>query len=432
MDALSCLRGGGSGHDKVNARTALLTRLAYGFFYASASASLSCSLASLVIIAQIKKKTGYLAIVASLTVSQLIYDSSFLMYGLFEYPGGSEGQRFVSFFGGLATTLWTNVLSLLLVVIIFRNTHVNVKKNYVFMALACFVPAAGLAAAAVATNSLQEMCAYNALFWTAFSVRLASIAFNVVCYVLLACRLAPSTTSSSSSGGGRSSSSGGRSKSSNSAGLAVRVLASRLKYYSLVQISTRSTEVAYELVFSERGVSAPDDSWSDGRWASFLFEALLCPAAGVGFLFIFLRMQPAARESAREICQAVARWARCCKREDEMEGMEAKREAGGPSGGGGSSSRSSSQPSHPLPSPPPSASPSFSLPSLSPFRASLSSPPPPHDPHTLRLLEQEAARDEATLRQLRSMDDDELMAAVACEHDPDYAMDPIPAPSDAL
>lgn len=421
MNALTChlaARGKGNGWNPVDARTTLLTRVADGLFYTSAACSLCCSLATLGIIARIKKKTGYLAVVASLTVSQAIYDSSFFMYQLSSFPGGSEGQRFVSFFGGLASTLWTNVLSLLLVVIIFKNTHVNVKQRYWRMGLAVFVPAASLAAAAVATSSLQELCPYNAVFWTAFSVRLVSIAFNVVCYLLLVYRLGPSSSSSSSS----SNSGGGRRKSS--AGFAVRVLASRLKYYALVQIVTRSTEASYELLFSLHGVSQPDDSWSRGRWAAYIAEAILCPAAGVGFLYIFLRMQPAAWESAREILQTARRYACCCC------GL------GQSAGKGGEEGPSSPQPSFSPPSAlgvsfslssaPPSASPSFSFPSFLSFRASLSTQA--LDPHALRLLQEEAAQDEATMRQLRGLDDDELMAAIACETE----ADPIPSPQDAL
>ena len=51
---------------------------------------------ALLLIVRMGKRTGYLGIVASLTVAQAFYDSSFLMLGLYPYPGGKFAQRFMS------------------------------------------------------------------------------------------------------------------------------------------------------------------------------------------------------------------------------------------------------------------------------------------------------------------------------------------------
>ena len=235
MDALACHRGGGGIHyTQVNAHTSRLTVLSDDLYYASASCSLCCSLFTLFLIKRTKKKTGYLGIIASLTFAQSIYDSSFLLYELFRYKGGLSAQRFVSFFGGLSSTLWTNVLSLLLVTIILRSRAVNVKRNYWKFFLAVGLPATSISIAAVVTDDLEEICAYNAVFWTSFSVRIASILFNIVCYLLIAAKMRPCYKSSTATSSSSSSSGGG--SSITSATFAIRVLASRLKYYSLVQV----------------------------------------------------------------------------------------------------------------------------------------------------------------------------------------------------
>jgi len=87
---------------------------------------------------------------------------------------------------------------------------------------------------------------------------------------------------------------------------AIRVLASRLKWYALIQVVTRSSEIGYEIAFGRSGYNVPDDSWSSNRWFAFLCEATLSPAAGVGYLVTFLFMQPTAWETLHGMICCIA------------------------------------------------------------------------------------------------------------------------------
>jgi len=273
----------------VNARTARLSRAADDLFYSSAGVSLVCSLLTVILILRLRKRTGYLGIVAALTASQTLYDSSFLMVELYSYPNGKFVQRFVSYFGGLSSTLWTNVLSYLLLIIIRYGRQYNVKKNFFVLCLAVFVPSTTVAIAALVTEVDADKCVYDDLFWVSFSIRIFSIMFNIFCYCLISCKLQKTHSSSSSC------------SYNSTMSAAIRVLASRLKWYALIQVVTRSSEIGYEVAFGRNGYNVPDDSWSSSRWFAFLCEATLSPAAGVGYLVTFLFMQPTAWETLHDL-----------------------------------------------------------------------------------------------------------------------------------
>jgi len=256
----------------LSGNTEALAGAAYKVFYASAGVSLLCSTLTLVLIAATPKFTGYLGIIASLSAAQCLYDLSFLVYSTDGSIGGRGIQTFLSYFGGLSSSLWTNILSLLLVVIIRWGQQYNVKKNFLKMFAVVMLPSAAIAVAALASKNPD-------IFWVSFYIRIWSILFNVVCYIAILLKIRNSfalTTSSSTMS------------------MAIRVLASRLKYYSLVQIFTRTPEIVYELVYNSRGYSTPDNSWGTSRWAAFFVEAILTPAGGTGFCLIFLVMQPTA------------------------------------------------------------------------------------------------------------------------------------------
>jgi len=270
-----------------------------------------------------RKRTGYLGIVASLTCAQALYDVSFEMFGLYRFPGGNFAQRFFSYFGGLSSTFWTNVLSYLLLIIIRYGRQFNVKKSYHYLAACVFVPSFSVAVAALATDVDGDLCTYDFIFWISFALRIFSITFNIVCYALISLKL---RAAYSNRGAGSSGS---------TMVAAVRVLASRLKWYAVIQVVTRSTEIGYEIAFGRHGYNTPSDAWSLARWFAFLFEAALAPAAGVGYLVCFLTMQPAAWDTLRTL------FCRCCKggrtREEGFSGESVMGSAATTAGGSGGS-----------------------------------------------------------------------------------------------
>ena len=270
----------------LNGKALALAEAAYAVFYASAGVSLLCSTLTLVLIAATPKFTGYLGIIASLSFSQCLYDVSFLLYTFDGSKSGSDIQAFLSYFGGLSSSLWTNILSLLLVVIIRWGQQYNVKKNFLKLFSVVVLPSAAVAVAALASQNV-------AVFWVSFYFRICFIACNIVCYLAIQQKIRTSysvTTSSSSMS------------------CAIRVLASRLKYYSLVQILTRTPEIVFELAYNSREYSTPTNGWGTSRWAAFFIEAILTPSGGTGFLFVFLKMQPTAWSTFQKLTKYCCYW----------------------------------------------------------------------------------------------------------------------------
>ena len=76
--------------------------------------SIWASIITLYIIHALDKWNGYMRVIWSLTICQIIYDVSFFFFVAFYVGGekniGYEFSIFLSTFGGLAVTLWTNAL----------------------------------------------------------------------------------------------------------------------------------------------------------------------------------------------------------------------------------------------------------------------------------------------------------------------------------
>ncbi len=71
--------------------------------------SLTLSAITLYLIAKIGRWNGFIMMVTSMTISQIIYDCCFAL----EFPSTAvfEANIFISTFGGVSVTLWTNVMS---------------------------------------------------------------------------------------------------------------------------------------------------------------------------------------------------------------------------------------------------------------------------------------------------------------------------------
>ena len=73
------------------------------------------------------KRNAYLLLVASLTLSQAMYDVGFLFLPFYSDGETKRTYYFLSTFGGLMSSLWTNALVLFVCenVITMRVIHVN-------------------------------------------------------------------------------------------------------------------------------------------------------------------------------------------------------------------------------------------------------------------------------------------------------------------
>lgn len=101
----------------------LAVALAVGF----ASLSLLASCLTLYLIKRLAKWNGYIQLVVSLTVCQIIYDISFFFLPLDE-TWGQYLYVFLNTFGGLTSSLWSNVIIMVTARIVIRLRTVDTLK----------------------------------------------------------------------------------------------------------------------------------------------------------------------------------------------------------------------------------------------------------------------------------------------------------------
>jgi heme exporter protein D len=95
--------------------------------------SLIAAVITLTLIKKLNKWNGYLLLVASLTVSQSIYDISFLLLPFYNIGSVKRTYYFLSTVGGLTATIWSNVLVLLIFEIVLSLRSVDVMKRVISM-----------------------------------------------------------------------------------------------------------------------------------------------------------------------------------------------------------------------------------------------------------------------------------------------------------
>ena len=273
-----------------------------------ASISTVCTLLTLFLLWDIGRWTGFAGLVCALTVSQLIYD-----IGFFVKPAASTGSDAnaiaFSFYvlqmsGGLGTTLLTNVISAVVLLIAVRMRSYNVKANFysicIFVALLSALPAlmAGLGAAGFFGPS--SMTIFNALVFYYYAIaRVLSILFNFACYIVLAVKLRRMGWSFNLQDAAKN-------------GVAVHpvcALSSRMIYYPVVQVLTRLPaawlEFAYDMQMGDDDAAWVQITNTPGYKVANGLYSVTGPSAGIGFLIIFLIMQPTAFRFfvARLLCQ---------------------------------------------------------------------------------------------------------------------------------
>jgi len=262
-----------------------------------ASISTLCSLLTLYLlhdIARTRKWTGFAGLVYVLTVSQLVYD-----LGFYVRPSTSVVGSFTYFLlqitGGLATTLTTNVISWIVVRIALTMHSYNIKKNFVLIVsvvlLLSLIPSFLIAAGIWGFLGASSHAIYTFfLYYYYAAVRVASILFNFACYVLLAVKLRRMGWTFS----GAPKPSGGLPAHP------VCVLASRMIYYPVVQVLTRLPAAWLEFGYEMPEEAMDDDAAYRQQLSTRAYQTAMTlysissPCAGIGFLFIFLLMQPAA------------------------------------------------------------------------------------------------------------------------------------------
>jgi hypothetical protein len=242
--------------------------------------SLLCSATTLLLIGMMKTWNGYLLLITSMTICQVLYDVNYIL-GVVPTYGGCLTWHFLDVLGGLGVACWTSIISFIVMFVVRKIHSFNIFRHYAlfcFIAVICplglaIIDAASLQPAnadddqpfnhCVRNGSTISQIASNIYYWGRF----ATIIFNLIVFFYTSMRvqqmsykgkLSVTTTNESQT-------------------LAVHSLVSRMKYYPLAQIISR--------------MGAAWNEFDDYRYSCFssgVLAAICSPITGVLYFVIFL------------------------------------------------------------------------------------------------------------------------------------------------
>lgn len=227
------------------------------------------SVLTLCIIHQLRKFSGYLVLVYSMTVCQIIYDLSFFFFSGYQIKTVYSVIQFLTCFGGISVAIWTNILSGVVLYISMYFKSVEIWAHYGGFLFISIVPAFAWAVATlvVADDTLMNTW-YNYM-------RFVFILFNFIVYIIISINLHRLGQ-----------------------GLVyepLRELSRRFKYYPICQILTRIPAVCYQFKYGY-GTEDFDSPRSTSELISLIFYCVTIPSAGFAYFIVFLWMQPQALE----------------------------------------------------------------------------------------------------------------------------------------
>lgn len=283
--------------------------------------SLVASFITLYLIYDFNKWNGYILLIFTLTIFQGIYDLSFYFILGFQVEPFFMVYKFLSVFSGTFIAIWVNYISLLLYYTVLYLESVNIRNQFTvafpFVLTISFLLSSAVMAIYLVdeTNSIVD----NIYYWT----RMFSIFMNIIIYysinltleagtssrfsscckqrpLLLPDRISPNTTHKSDQHSTNSDSyyANLRSKTND----LLLVLASRLKYYPIVQTVSRAGAAWWEYKYGFKQESFVNQSFTTTKEVSFYLFCISSPIAGVGFLIVFLIVQPIFYKRFKHIC----------------------------------------------------------------------------------------------------------------------------------
>ena len=255
-----------------------------------ASISSIADFLTVALIVDMGKQTGFLVLVKSLSLSQLLYDIGFFFRdAVEEVAPHSTTQNFYRFtfvfaqiMGGITTTLITNAIAFIVAIIAFTLRSYDITANLKYIAgwifILAFIPAV---AGGILRLSDEDLYLYPYYYY--ISLRGISILVNILLCGILIVRLNsmgiyifPSHSSDSIH--------------------PIAALSSRMILYPVIQVVTRLGAVWMELGYPESSANENDDTLQDdpNKVTALTLYSIFGPAAGIGFFVVFIFMQPKA------------------------------------------------------------------------------------------------------------------------------------------
>lgn len=236
------------------------------------------SILLIVLIYRMKVSNGHVLLVESMSWFQLLYDVTFFFSNIEINYTILTIANACQIIGGITKSIVSNFIAYIVFHVVYFKQSYDIYKNYNMIMAISLVPSLMtfvvfmVASVPKANESLMVV----ALFDMYYCIRLASIALNfVLCgmtvYVIRRMLYNKTTRTDQEQ--------------------AIITLSNRMLYYPILQAISRSGNAWYELQF---GVDIDQDDISTTQYACQIFLTIITPTVSVGYLIVFIIMQPLA------------------------------------------------------------------------------------------------------------------------------------------
>jgi uncharacterized membrane protein len=234
-----------------------------------------CSLLSIWVLFRKDRWNGYNRLILMLSMAQLIYDASVVMVA---FPGLFMDLLYISLrsMSGLCATFITNVLSGVIVYTAWTLRSYDIRRRTKWIAIAIIIPSSVCGVLVSCTLHYYPGQPFDMVSQFYYWARIGSILFNIICYCILVyklkiVKLLPAYKRGSDP---------------------LHILASRYKYYPMLQVLTRAFVSYYEYKYGFNYHLQAE--FHLAHQVALILYVLTLPAAGVGFFIIFMLVSPGA------------------------------------------------------------------------------------------------------------------------------------------
>eukprot|EP01033_Poteriospumella_lacustris_P001235 gene1235-899_t len=247
------------------------------------------SIVTIILIRRMKSNTGHVRLLYLMSIYQLFYDGSIFCSDIDVGYYISAFANTLQLFGGTAGAITSNWIAFVAMYIVWNLQTFDIFRNMPWIHATCLVPALVTCLlfffATVPRSQENEALRYDTVVYVYNNIRLLSICLNFIFVLATAGKIYRSA----------------RTKSPQD--IAIRTLTLRMIYYPVLQSIGRSGYTWYEFAY---GPKTDNDDFSDTQYAAQIFAVAITPVVSVGYLLIFLVMQPDAYRHFVQLC--------CCGR----------------------------------------------------------------------------------------------------------------------
>ena len=237
---------------------AIFYQVSYGICLLIAAVSIVASALNLFLIKRMNRWNVFIRIVQNLAAAQLFYDISFFLFLGKQINSVSKMWSFLSTSAGVATSIWTNLISIEILYVVFTLLPFKQVATHFSLVQASITLFSVLCGVVLLLSPINGKESDRLYFW----FRIVSILFNIVAFCLSYYQLNNLAMRSSVVQG------------------VLVVLVRKIKFYPIVQIVTRAGAIWYEYSYCDYG---HEFNWSQNpKFVQGLAALLFCVLTPAG------------------------------------------------------------------------------------------------------------------------------------------------------